>query len=84
MKRKYNKKKFISLRALISLSVVITVSQFLDASKNSLYTYKHMYMGMYFLNLTSSMLCTDFVHCSLQKGNSELFHCWCPIDHALC
>lgn len=67
MKRKYNKKRFISLRALISLSVVITVSQFLDASKNSLYMYKHMYMGMHFLNLTGSMLCTDFVHCCLQK-----------------
>lgn len=68
MKRKYNKKKFISLRALISLSVIITVSQFLDASKNSLYMYKHMYMGMYFLNLTSSMLCTDCTLLFAKKG----------------
>lgn len=68
MKRKCNKKRFISLGALISFSVIVTVSQFLDASKDSLYMYKHMYMGMYLLNLTGSMLCTYFVHCSLQKG----------------
>lgn len=42
---KYNKKKSTSLRALIS-SVVITVNQFLDSSKDSLCIYKHMYVGM--------------------------------------
>ena len=68
MKRKCNKKRFLSLGSLISFSMVITVSQFVDASKDSLYMYKHMYMGMYLLNMTGSMLCTYFVHCCLQKG----------------
>ena len=46
MERKYNKKKSTSLRALISFSVVITVNQFLDSSKDSVCIYKHMYVGM--------------------------------------
>lgn len=67
MKRKYHKNNSTSLRALISFSVVITVNQFLDSSKDSLCIYKHMYMGICTFFKPEQQHILYFVHCSLQK-----------------